>query len=190
MGQSTPNMAIYVPSVGETNFDAAFLTGMNNVDAHDHTTGKGVQIPNGGIANGALTSGKMNSSFYEEGTFVPTIGGSAAAGAGTYTTQVGRYTRVGDRIFYQAYIVWTNLVGAAGNLQVQSLPFTSANIADAFNPASVWAADLTYPATQITAYVNPNATFLQLNSISSGAAAAAVALDTTGSIMVSGHFET
>ncbi len=190
MGQSTPNMAIYVPSVGETNFDAAFLTGMQNVDTHDHTTGKGVPIPNGGIANGALTASKMNSSFYEEGTFIPTVGGSTMAGAGTYTTQVGRYTRVGDRIFYQIYIVWTNLVGATGNLQIQSLPFTSANVANSFNPSAVWTADLTYPATQFSAYVNPNTTFMQLNAISSGAAAQAVSIDTSGSIMVAGHFET
>lgn len=54
MGQTTPNMGIYVPSAGETNYDQSFASGMVNVDQHDHTGGpnKGVPIGTGGIADG------------------------------------------------------------------------------------------------------------------------------------------
>jgi NOL1/NOP2/fmu family ribosome biogenesis protein len=31
MGQVTPNMGIYIPAAGETNYDASFAAGMINV---------------------------------------------------------------------------------------------------------------------------------------------------------------
>lgn len=62
MGVVTPNMGIYIPSAGETNYDAPFSSGMVNVDQHDHTGGpnKGVPIGTGGIADGSVTFAKLN----------------------------------------------------------------------------------------------------------------------------------
>jgi hypothetical protein len=62
MGVVTPNMAIYIPSAGETNYDAPFSAGMVNIDQHDHTGGpnKGVQIGSSGIADGSVTFAKLN----------------------------------------------------------------------------------------------------------------------------------
>jgi hypothetical protein len=61
------------------------------VDYHDHSSGKGVQIPTGGIADGAITSPKLASNLDPSGAFtsfkgIVRLGGSpaAAAAAGTY----------------------------------------------------------------------------------------------------------
>lgn len=62
MGQTTPNIGIYVPSAGETNYDSSFLAGMLNVDQHDHSgpPTKGVPLSSSGIADGSITRNKLN----------------------------------------------------------------------------------------------------------------------------------
>lgn len=61
MGQTTPNMGIYIPDAGETNYDASFEAGMNNIDAHDHSGGpnKGVPLSSSGLADGSVTKEKL-----------------------------------------------------------------------------------------------------------------------------------
>jgi len=47
-------------------------------------------------------------SDYEEGTFTPTIYYQNSSGLTiSYTTQIGRYVRVGDLVSVQVYLVWT-----------------------------------------------------------------------------------
>jgi hypothetical protein len=62
MGQITPNMGIYIPSAGETNYDAPFAAGMINIDQHDHSgaPNKGVPIATTGLADGSVTYPKLN----------------------------------------------------------------------------------------------------------------------------------
>jgi hypothetical protein len=63
MGQTTPNMSIYVPSNNETGYAQSFAAGMTNVDQHDHSgpPNKGVPIASGGIADGSIVASKLNS---------------------------------------------------------------------------------------------------------------------------------
>ena len=62
MGQTTPNISIYIPAAGETNYDSSFLQGMINVDQHDHSgpPNKGVPISGSGIAPFSITYDKLN----------------------------------------------------------------------------------------------------------------------------------
>jgi hypothetical protein len=60
MAANTPNMGLREWNVGTDPFSYTELfANWDKIDAHDHTTGKGVQIPSGGIANLAVTSGKI-----------------------------------------------------------------------------------------------------------------------------------
>lgn len=70
MGQITPNISIYVPAAGETNYDAAFLQGMVNIDQHDHSGGpnKGVPLTSASIANGAITYPLLNANVADPST--------------------------------------------------------------------------------------------------------------------------
>ena len=70
MGQTTPNMSIYVPAAGETNYDASFLAGMINVDQHDHSgpPNKGVQISTTALADGSVTYSKLNANVVDVST--------------------------------------------------------------------------------------------------------------------------
>lgn len=51
------------PAIGadKTTYSGVFDTSFQKVDEHDHTTSKGVQIPNGGIADGAIGASKLGS---------------------------------------------------------------------------------------------------------------------------------
>lgn len=63
---------------------------------------------------------------YRDTSFTPTIVGSTAAGTGTYSSQVGHYTRIGNMVTFTLQLVWSAHTGT-GNLRVAGLPFTSLN---------------------------------------------------------------
>jgi hypothetical protein len=64
---------------------------------------------------------------YEEGTFTPTFSGGV--GVPVYTTQLGRYTKIGRVVYFQINIKLTSGVAAAGQIQFSGLPFTVLNAA-------------------------------------------------------------
>ena len=74
MGQVTPNMSIYIPSDGETNYGASFAAGMLNVDQHDHSGGpdNGVPIASSGIADDSITYEKLNANVVDTDTGLQT----------------------------------------------------------------------------------------------------------------------
>lgn len=80
MGQTTPNMSIYIPSAGETNYEQSFASGMMNIDQHDHSGGpnKGVPISGSGLADFSVTYDKLNSNVVDPTTGIGTQGGSFA----------------------------------------------------------------------------------------------------------------
>jgi hypothetical protein len=82
------------------------------------TSGKGIDF--------SATSGSGTSELladYEEGTFTPTIAGQSTAGTGTYTTQVGTYTKIGRVVYVSVNLAWSAHTGT-GDMQVNGLPFT------------------------------------------------------------------
>ena len=70
MGNTTPNISIYIPTAGETNYDSSFSSGMVNVDQHDHTGAptKGVPISTTGLADGSVTYTKLNANVADTAT--------------------------------------------------------------------------------------------------------------------------
>lgn len=70
MGTRTPNMSIYIPAAGETNYDASFASGMFNIDQHDHSGGpnKGVRINSSGIDDFSITYQKLNANVVDTAT--------------------------------------------------------------------------------------------------------------------------
>lgn len=74
------------------------------------------------------------STYLEQQAWTPTVAGSSVTGAGTYTTQVGFYTRIGNLIFLQAEITWSAHTGS-GNMLI-NLPFPVANNAN-YSPEGI-----------------------------------------------------
>ena len=149
------------------------------------TSGKGIDF--------SATAGTGTSELladYEEGTFTPFIKGTTTAGTGTYTLQVGSYTKIGNRVFFNIYIAWTAHTGT-GAMSLDGLPFTIANNNNAY------AAVATYMETAITLTAGSifqmrtsiNSTQLLLAQYASGGGnAATIAMDTNAGIMLQGHY--
>jgi hypothetical protein len=132
MGQTTPNMNIYIPAAGETNYDQSFAAGMVNIDQHDHTGGpnKGVPISTGGIADGSITYQKLNANVVDTTTGIGTNVGPLAnqiAAIGILknlyqlSTATGFISKNGSAVQARTFqgtpnqIAITNPDGAAGN---------------------------------------------------------------------------
>ena len=84
------------------------------------TSGSGITFP----ATASASSNANTLDDYEEGTFTPTIVGASTAGTGTYSAQVGRYTKIGHRVFLDINLEWSAHTGT-GNMRVSGLPFTA-----------------------------------------------------------------
>lgn len=68
----TPNMGLTAWDLGSDPYDHAQLsTNFAALDSHDHTVGKGIQIPTAGITNLAITSGKIANNAVLPTTHIP-----------------------------------------------------------------------------------------------------------------------
>jgi len=102
-----------------TIFDSTASTTRFNV------TSSRVITASGGIAGIELGGVGVNNRLddYEEGTFTPVVTGSTTAGTGTYSSQSGTYTKVGQVVTCSFAVNMTAHDGA-GNIRI-SLPFSS-----------------------------------------------------------------
>lgn len=86
-------------------------------------------VPAGGMGNGnsaqsLLTALTQIKAAIQEGTFTPTLllGGTPVT---SYTAQIGYWSKIGNRVFFQL-VITVNVKGAGvGNLQIGGLPFAT-----------------------------------------------------------------
>lgn len=78
------------------------------------TSGAGITFP----ATQSASSDANTLDDYEEGTWTPSLGGTT-----TYTTQNGKYTKIGNVVTY-ALEINVILLGTGSNFIVSGLPFT------------------------------------------------------------------
>ena len=118
-------------------------------------------------------------------SWTPTVVSITSAGTGTYTTQLGKYTKVGNKVSFVIKVVLTAHTGTGG-MRINNLPFTCAN--DGMEvPCTITSLNLTYSG-QLACWVVPNTTNLDLRSMSTGGAGGAVAMDGTCTIYISGTY--
>lgn len=80
------------------------------------------------IVNSATTgyAVKSRAFAYQEGTWTPVIGGSGGTSGQAYSTQNGRYVKVGKLVTCWFAVVLSTEGTITTNVQIQGLPFTSA----------------------------------------------------------------
>jgi hypothetical protein len=145
----------------------------------------------GGIQFNGDTAAANALDDYEEGTFTPTIIGTSTTGAGTYTYQVGRYTKVGDRVFFSISLSWSAHTGT-GDLQLQGLPFTTNGTSNNLAPYAVYNNGLAMTAGNVfQATSSPGTTDILFRQVpSGGGAAVAIPMDTAvTSLLIAGHYQ-
>ena len=150
------------------------------------TSGKGIDF-SAKTPDGSGTVGSEILNDYEEGTFTPVVAGTTLAGVGVYTTQTGKYTKIGNLVTFQIQIIWTAHTGT-GNMRFTGLPFT--------NAANFWAASVGFADnialtanSIITALVESAGSFVTFVQYpAGGGATSGVPVDTAGEIIVSGSY--
>ena len=125
------------------------------------TSGKGIDFAATASGSGTMTSELLND--YEEGTFTPTVFGSTGAGVGVYSAQGGFYTKVGNIVTVQVYLIWSALAGGTGDLRFGGLPFAASASANAISAASIgYANNITLTASNVLTIFNSGTnTFVQ-----------------------------
>jgi hypothetical protein len=197
------NSAGSVENTGATNnvFDGIHYHGRLNmtgggVQAYMYcqpTTKGSMQLGIGPTAAGVnstiFTYFNHTKGIYPSTTFTPVIKGTGTVGAGTYTTQTGRYQLVGTRCFFELNLVWTAHTGTA-NMFLDGLPFTS-HASACSSPCAFYYTTLVVGAgKELGAVVLFNSSQVTLYTLDqAGGASAALALDTAGSLFISGHYE-
>jgi hypothetical protein len=91
------------------------------------TSGAGITFP----ATQSASSDANTLDDYEEGTWTPSVGGTA-----TYTTQQATYTKIGRVVHVTAYIQIL-LIGTGSSIQITGLPFSSGTTSNFVNSARV-----------------------------------------------------
>jgi hypothetical protein len=129
----------------------------------------------GGIQFGGDTAAANALDDYEEGTFTPAIAGQTSAGTGTYSSQAGKYTKIGRFVHVVITLVWSAHTGT-GNMLVTGLPFT--NLAGD-NPSAVNLVSNITVTGQVATELTAGATNGRLFSLNNGTSAQ-LALDTAG----------
>ena len=84
--------------------------------------GKGIDFSITSNGSGTTSSEILND--YEEGTFTPVIAGGSSAGTATYTDQSGKYTKIGNCVYFRMDVIWSGHTGT-GTLKITGLPFTN-----------------------------------------------------------------
>jgi hypothetical protein len=155
-----------------------------------------------GVAVGGATAGTGGIAFpatavavadpntlddYEEGTFTPILQGDSTAGTGTYSTQVGEYTRIGNICHYKIYIIWTHHTGT-GTILAGVLPFINTNTLGACS--SIYHSNVAMTAgNTMQGYVMANDQYVRLEQVPTGGCASiGVPVDTAGTLMLSGSY--
>jgi hypothetical protein len=149
-------------------------------------SGVGVTFP----ATQVASSDANTLDDYEEGTWTPTIKGSSTAGAGTYSVQIGTYTKVGRVVHFQGRLTWSAHTGT-GDMQIAALPFTSLSTSNSNSPCIFgYVNNTSLTASNIlTAFVFPGTNDIGLYQYpSGGGAAGSVVVDTAADIIFSGTY--
>ena len=99
---------------------------ITNGDLKIGTAGHGIDFSaqTASSASGATTGSEVLD-HYEEGTFTPTILASSSNPSMSYTSQSGRYTKIGNQVCVAIDVRWSGRSGGGGNARLGGLPFQS-----------------------------------------------------------------
>jgi hypothetical protein len=152
-------------------------------------TANAVGLPLGQLSFPATQSASSDANTlddYEEGTFTPTVGGTA-----TYSIQLGRYVKIGKRVYVDIRLSITSIgTGTAGS--ISGLPFTSVNTTDYFAAfAFSYFAALALNVAHVGGAVTANSTTVTLYSSTSVTSSMGVngILGNGSEVIISGSYE-
>jgi hypothetical protein len=145
------------------------------------TSGSGITFP----ATQSASSDANTLDDYEEGTWTPIIVGATTAGTGTYSSQNGRYTKVGNMVTATSYVEWSAHTGTGG-MRLGGLPFATLSATNNLGGVAVgYNHNIALTANNVlTAYTLANSTECVVDQYPvGGGASTTVPIDTAGGIV-------
>jgi len=164
-----PDNSVVVNSAGNLKAVATISVG----NATPSTSGAGITFP----ATASASTDANTLDDYEEGTWTPSVGGTATYQASNY----GRYTKIGNIVTVQFRIA-INTLGTGSTAVLSGLPFASANIGSVQTGCVSYYDDIAVSTTFVAFYVENNLTTAQFVS----KASAGTAVDNGPAIMGNG----
>src|SRR3990167_9021620 len=111
-------------------------------------------------------------SFYRPNIpFTPALTFGGAAVGMTFANQVGRGTRLGNRLFFNLFIQLTAKGSSTGNALVTGLPETANSISNSYTPLSVALFVMSTMSGHVQAYMSPSSTAVTLEQLGTGTVA-------------------
>jgi hypothetical protein len=98
---------------------------------------------------------------YEEGSWTP-VGALVVPGTISSGTQVGRYSKIGNRVFFTGYLSIIKGTGT-GNFTITGLPFTSENVASGYTGVYMFGYGFGRAGHIPSATIAPNSTVITIN---------------------------
>jgi hypothetical protein len=128
----------------------------------------------GGISFNGDTAAANALDDYEEGTWTPSLIFSGGSTGITYTTQAGKYVKIGSKVSVNCYVVLSNKGSSTGTARIDGLPFTVPNAAGNYSPATiVLDGAITYTG-QAQGFANINSTSVALGNVTEAGTATAL----------------
>lgn len=157
----------------------------NSIDSSEVLALSGIKFP----ATQSPSSDANTLDDYEEGTWTPIIEGTTTAGTANYSNNTGRYTKIGRLVFVETYVNWNSGTGT-GNLRLNGLPFTSANVPTFPGLTISYFDGVAMSANNFPMlYVNQSSTFAFFYQCPTGGGVnSAIAYDAAGAVQISGCY--
>jgi hypothetical protein len=174
-GMIVPSTTLTTPIVATT---------MGVGGATPAASGVGITFP----ATQSASSDANTLDDYEEGTFTVTVIGYSSAGTASYSAQGGKYTKIGNIVYFNFYIIWTGGTGI-GALGFTGLPFTQAGGTFYYGCMVSQLDSVAFTGTP-AAYVNPSSNSIVMQSFTSNSTATNISYDAAGNCLISGCYTT
>ena len=151
---SMPAGDLIIQSRSDQNRTIRFVTGSSPAQR--------MSIDSGGLKFGTDTADANALDDYEEGSFTPIIKFGGNTNNQTYAYQMGRYTKIGNRVVFHLYVKFSNKGTASGAAHIYGLPFAAASISVGYAHCSAWMNQGNFGETVPTGYVPPSQSYYNI----------------------------
>jgi hypothetical protein len=165
--------------------NGAYTNGTTNLGSNT-TRFKDLYLSGGVYLGGTGSANKLDD--YEEGTWTPVIRGNGSAGAATYATQTGTYTKVGRTVTFEFALVWSGHTGT-GSIEIGGFPFNAGT--QTYYLVQTENISLTSGSISFTSRIAASDNYgLLIQTPTGGGVRAAVPMDAAGDIRGVGTYQT
>jgi hypothetical protein len=124
-----------------------------------------------------------------EGTFTPTITFGGAAVGNVYSSQIGSYSRVGNRVYFSLLVALSTKGSSTGNMEISGLPYTSA--ASRYSSVTAVAPVTTGVTGSIVGFIDAGTSKIQMRGQNNGGDTVLTNANATNTtqFIISGHYD-